>query len=155
MRTDRQNLVVVAVGARSKTAIQGAVLLEVLVALALFVAAAAIVTGGLNRSVESVERLRLNTHAANLTISVLSELQMGIKSMAVNGPQLFEAPFEKWSWEVVALPVEPDKAKFEKVEVVIRHTEAPLVHRLGQVIQRDENSAASDSNLINRPASAP
>ena len=49
-----------------------AVLLEVVLALVLFVAAAAVIASAINASLESVERQKLNLHAANLAVTVLS-----------------------------------------------------------------------------------
>src|SRR5512141_793697 len=88
--------------ARKTVRTDGAVLLEVVLALVLFVGAAAVLTSGLSSSLDSLERLRLNTHAADLAVSVVSELQMGIKSLALSGPQPFPAPFEGWTWEALA-----------------------------------------------------
>src|SRR5204863_6368831 len=82
-----------------KRACSAVVLLEVVLALVLFATAAAIIGAGLSTSIQSVERLRLNAHAANLAVSVLSELQMGTKGFGKRGPQQFEAPFEGWTWE--------------------------------------------------------
>jgi type II secretory pathway pseudopilin PulG len=118
---------------------RGTVLLEVLAALMLFVAAAAIITSGMNASLNSVERLRLNTHALNLAVSVISELQMGMKSLELGGVQPFEAPFEGWTWEVLANPDLEGPAgqasPLRKVEVVIRHGDPALTYRLGQMLR--------------------
>jgi len=128
---------------------RGAVLLEVILALVLFVAAATVIAAGINASLDSVERLRLNTHAANLAVSVLSELQMGSKTLAATGPQQFQAPFEAWTWEVLASPLDAKSAGFNsaatsrptdrgmaltRVEVIIRHDDPVLVYRLNQVL---------------------
>ena len=121
--------------------IRAAVLLEVVVALVLFVGAAAIVAGALNASLRSVERLRLNAHASNLAVSIFSELQIGLKTPAVAGPQKFEAPFEEWTWEILADPstTSPDAgSEYRRIEVVIRHDEPAIVHRLCQVVRVGE-----------------
>ncbi len=92
---------------RALVRLQGAVLLEVVLALGLFVAAAAVVSASLNASLESVDRLRLNLHAVNLAVSVLSELQLGTRAVETgSGPQPFEPPFEQWGWEVFLTPLE-------------------------------------------------
>lgn len=116
----------------------GAVLLEVVLALVLFAAAAAIVVAGMNASVNSVERLRLNTHAVNLASTVLAELQLGLRSLDALGPEDFEAPFEGWSWELSPTSESDDLAtgpRLTKVEVIIRHADPPLVYRMCQVLQ--------------------
>lgn len=116
----------------------GTALLEVILALALFVSAAAIVTQGMNASTESLERQRHNTHAANLAATVLAEIQLGIRSLAVTGEQPFEAPFEKWTWQVATTPMAGpggDTSGLLRVEAIIRHKESPVVRRLAQVIR--------------------
>ncbi len=116
---------------------RGAVLFEVVVALVLFVAAATVITGGLNAALRSVERLRLNAHAADLAVSVLSELQLGVKTWELTGPQPFEAPFEGWTWEVIADAMATDlvaASPLQSVEVIIRHEESELVYRLSQML---------------------
>ncbi len=129
---------------------QGAVLLEVVLALVLFVAAAAVLSSGLSSSLDSVERLRLNTHAADLAVTVLSELQMGVKTLAAAGAQPFEAPLENWTWEIVASPVQSDTDEanpFKKIEVIIRHDDPALVYRLGQVLRIDESKTGTSDKL--------
>ena len=117
---------------------RGTVLLEVLTALALFVAAAAIITAGLNASVESVERLRTNAHAADFAVSVLSELQMGLKQPDLGTVQPLDPPFDKWTWEAVSSSRgsgEAANCPSTKVEVVIRNGEKRSVYRLCEVIR--------------------
>jgi len=119
---------------------KGAVLLEVVLALVLFVAAASIITVGMNTSVESLERLRLNTHALNLAASVLAEVQMGVLPADANGPVEFDLPFENWTWEIQSESVQGeigDTNPLTRVEVVIRHIEKPIVHRLTQIMRFD------------------
>jgi hypothetical protein len=128
----------------------GAVLLEVVLALVLFVAAATILTSGMSSSLDSLERLRINTHAADLAVSVLSEVQMGVKSLALSGPQPFETPLEAWTWEVVASPAQTesdDTTPFKRIEVIIRHEDPPVVYRLGEVLRLDESKMAPEDKL--------
>ena len=131
---------VVAYGVYPSGGNSGAILLEVILALALFVGAAAVLTSGLSSSLDGVERLRLNTHAADFAISVLSELQMGIKSIGVSGPQPFVPPQEGWTWEAVAAPTAAgtdESSPFLRIEVIIRHDSPPVVYRLNQVLRAD------------------
>ena len=117
------------------------VLLEVILALVLFATAAAIIGAGLSTSIQTVERLRLNTHAANLAVSVVSELQIGTKVMGQNGQQKFEPPFDGWTWEALAVADEigaKDTGLTRKVEVVVRRQEQGIVHRLCQIIRLPE-----------------
>ena len=119
----------------------GAVLLEVVLALVLVAGAAAVVGAGLSASIDRVERLKLNAHAADLAVSVMSELQMGSKVLSQEGPESFEAPFEGWTWEAAAEVTDEkvrDTGRTKKVEVVIRHEDPVVVHRLCQVIRLPE-----------------
>ena len=128
----------------------GAVLLEVVLALVLFVAAATILTSGMSSSLDSLERLRLGTHAADLAVSVLSELQMGVKSLGLSGPQPFDPVLEGWTWELTSTPLqaESDQATpFKKIEVIIRHDDPALVYRLGQVLRLDDSKSVGGDKL--------
>ena len=119
----------------------GAVLLEVVLALVLVAGAAAVVGAGLSASIDRVERLKLNAHAADLAVSVMSELQMGSKVLSQEGPESFEAPFEGWTWEAAGEVTDEkvrDTGRTKKVEVVIRHEDPVVVHRLCQVIRLPE-----------------
>ncbi len=123
----------------------GAVLLEVILALALFVVAAAIVTSGMNASADSVERQRFNTHAANLAGTVLAEVQLGIRAPVPAGEQPLSEPFEKWTAELLATPAETEAGQASgqlRVEVIVRHRDTALVRRLVQVISPRAVAAA-------------
>ncbi|HKQ38154.1 MAG TPA: hypothetical protein VJ063_08760 [Verrucomicrobiae bacterium] len=119
-----------------------AVLLEVVLALVLLAGAAAVIGAGLSASIDRVERLKLNAHAADLAVSVMSELQIGSKLLSEEGPEAFEAPFEGWTWEAQAEVTTDQKVRdtgrTKKVEVIIRHEDPPVVHRLCQVIRLPE-----------------
>ncbi len=121
----------------------GSVLLEVVLAIVLFAAAAAVIGMGLKASIDGAQRLRLSTHAGNLAVTVISELQMGLRSLADTGPEAFGPPFEGWVWEVEALPwgqgqaesaLATSAATLMRVEVIVRYEPEGFVHRLAQVI---------------------
>ena len=119
---------------------RGTALLEVILALALFVLAAAIVTSGMSTSADNLERQRLNTHAANLAATAMAEIQLGMRSVAVPGEQPFEEPFEKWTVELGVTPTETETGEASgllRVEVIIRHKDSELVRRLVQVVKLD------------------
>lgn len=129
---------------RSAARRRGTALLEAILALALFVTAAAIVTSGMSASTDNLDRQRRNTHAANLAATVLAEIQLGIRSTAEAGEQPFAAPFEQWTAELVVTPTETEAGEASgllRVEVIIRHKDSALVRRLAQVI-RVPNTAA-------------
>ncbi|MSU60839.1 MAG: hypothetical protein EXS31_00335 [Pedosphaera sp.] len=124
---------------------RGAVLLEVVLALVLFVGTVAIVTSAMNSALDGVERQKLDLHASDLAVSVLSELQMGARSIDTAGPDAFAPPFENWTWQLALTPTETetgDNSGLTRVEVVIRHKEASVVHRLAQVLKLDRPKPA-------------
>jgi hypothetical protein len=95
----------------------------------------------LSASIDRVERLKLNAHAADLAISVMSELQMGSKVLSEEGAEVFEAPFENWTWEAQAEVTDEkvrDTGRTKKIEVIIRHEDPAVVYRLCQVIRFPE-----------------
>lgn len=122
---------------KSKPCQSGAVLLEVILALVLFVAAAAVISAALSSSLDGIERQKLNLHAANLAVSVFSELEMGARTSETTGPETLEPPFESWTWELALTPAEDelgDASGLTLVEVIIRHQEPALVYRLAQMV---------------------
>ncbi len=117
--------------------------MEVLLALALFVAAAAVATTALNSSLESVERQKLGLHALNLASSTLAEIQLGQRPLAPQSPRPCDAPFEDWSWELAVSPLEAESSETVtatqvraevRAEVIIRHSLRPIVQRLTQIL---------------------
>jgi hypothetical protein len=109
----------------------GAVLFEVVLALVLFAAAAAIIGGGFKAAIESLDRQRLQAHAADLAVSIMSELQMGLRSLADPGPQEFDEPFAEWTWEITSTTIgETDADAPTQVEIIIRREEPPITLRL-------------------------
>ena len=79
----------------------GAILFEVVLALALFVFATAVISGGFSASLKSVDRMRAELDASNLAASTLAEIALGLKPMSASPPTDFEPPFERWNWERV------------------------------------------------------
>jgi len=115
----------------------GTVLVEVVLALLLFVGAAAVISGALSASIDALDRLRLNMHATDLGVTLVSELQLGLKPLETGGPEPFDPPFDLWTWELEVSPksLEPDDPyPLRTVEVIIRHEEENVVYRLTQVL---------------------
>lgn len=111
-------------------------LLELVLALVLFVAAAAVVVVGLNASVDSAERVRLQVHAMDLAVTVMSELQLGVRFAGNSGPEPFTGSFTNWTCEISSTPLveTSGEGRFAQVEVVVRHDYPALVYRLSQII---------------------
>lgn len=115
-----------------------AVLLEVILALGLFVAAAALLGAALTAAIDGVDRQRLQTHAGNLAVSVLSEIQLGIRSATESSATPFAPPFDQWTAQVTQTPAETETGEASGamlVEVIIRHADPPMTHRLAQMLR--------------------
>jgi hypothetical protein len=130
---------------------RGAVLLEAVLALVLFAAAAVVMGMALNGSMESVERLRLSAHATDIAVSTFSELQIGIRSAAE--PQA-DGETSEWTVEIITQPwggvtsmAEAESSLLTDVEVVVRH-QSGFVHRGRQVMKLN----ASEPSLVRRQA---
>lgn len=111
-------------------------MLEVVLALLLFVAAVAVVSSAMNSSMGSIERQRFVVHASNLAATVHAELELGLRTTENVGPEPFEKPFDAWTWQLIPAVVE-DKTSGEAssltaIEVVIRNTNGASVYRLAQ-----------------------
>ena len=112
-------------------------MLEVVLALALFVAASTVITSALSASVDETERLRLNAHASNLAATILSEMQMGLQAVESSGPNSFDPPFAEWTWQAAVEPATEATGglgTLQKVEVIVRHQSQPIVCRLTQFL---------------------
>jgi hypothetical protein len=121
-------------------------------ALVLFVVAAAIIGGGISASVDSVERVRLNTQAASLAATVGAELELGLRTLEASGPAEFEPPFADWTWEVIpttttTIADETTSPTFTMVEIVVRHQGPPIVHRLTRSIHLGEIATGDSWDL--------
>ena len=137
-------------GGAAKAGSGGAILLEVVLALVLLAFAAAVIGGGLHTAINGVERLRLNTHAADLAVSVMSELQLGTKTLGGESHQRFEHPFEFWTWEAVATESDQpgqDTGRTKLVEVIIRHDDGVITHRLAGILRLPEVETDGEMGL--------
>lgn len=129
--------------ARSQT---GSILLEVVLALALFIGAATVISAGISASVDAVHRVRLQTHASNLAISIMSEIMIGARPLASIGPENLEAPFDQWLYRVNLNAGEEAASGTESaraVEVVVWHPQENVTHRVTQHFRASELASAA------------
>jgi type II secretion system protein I len=122
------------------------VLLEVVAALALFSAAAVVVLSAMGASVRAADGARLQAVAADLAVTRLSEIQMGLEPVQSDGPTEYEdAALAGWTWEVAVSDADTpaDLPAMQFVEVIIRHAGKDLTYRLVDVLpaQREEGAA--------------
>jgi hypothetical protein len=103
------------------------VLLEVVLAMAIFFAAALVILAGLSASVRGLQRVQLEAQAQDLAVSLLSEVEMGLVPLTSDGPTDYDEPeLAGWSWEVAVEPYEEPQIglelpEFRRVEVIVRH----------------------------------
>ena len=112
----------------------GVILMEVILALALFMAAGAVVFGALSASANAVNDLRLQAQAADLAVTKLSEIQMGLLEAIDDGPNAFtEEGLEEWTWQIVTASMEDEPfaaAELKQVEIIIAHKPSNTVRCL-------------------------
>ena len=116
----------------------GASLFEVVLALALFVFAAAVISGGFSTALMSVDRMRAELDASNLAISTLTEIELNLKPMVTSPPAQFEPPLEKWTWEVEVTEPSEDLdmgGGLTLVEVIVRNEEKEKETRFARMIR--------------------
>jgi hypothetical protein len=130
----------------------GVALLEVVLALALFFGVAVVILGGLNTCMRSVRLVRLEATAADLAVTLLSEIELGVVPATDAGPTVYEEPLQDWTWEIVEMPVEGSLATMEvsRVEIIIRNTVEGYSHRLYHLLP-----AAAGGDSMTASAAAP
>ena len=142
----------------------GAVLLEVVVALSLFFAGAVVVLVGLHGSVMASRNLRVETRAANLAVSLLSEIQMGQIEIADAGPEEYDSEDDEelanWSWEIITEDVEEQvdtgrEIPLKMVRIVITYLPRGFVYRLVHLMPADGGQApAGEGDEVGEPLTA-
>jgi len=124
---------------------QGAVLLEVVLALVLFFAAMGVILAGLHRSILACDRLRLEARAGDLAVTLLSEVQMGLVPPTDAGPEAYtEEDLSDWTWQIITTPVSDTLAptegpEFRQVEIVIANPLQGYTCRLVQLMPEESS----------------
>jgi hypothetical protein len=117
----------------------------VVLSVAIFVAVAAVGLMSLSACVRAVGRLQLEAEAADLAVTVLSEVQMGVLEATDTGPESFDPPQDDWTWQIVIqeLDVARDVAPMRRVEVVIAHPGRGFVYRLAGLLPTETGPLAA------------
>lgn len=142
---------------------RGAVLLEVVLALTIFVVAAAVIFNGLSASVRGVRQLELDATASDLAVTVLSRLEIGDLPPQSAGPSPFEEPDRAdWTWQVVVNSSggggelsSNSGAGLSQIEIIIRNEGQGIVRRLGGTIFDNPGPAADTATITNDAAATP
>ena len=92
--------------------------------------------GSLTSSVRAVDRLRLEAQAADLAVTTLSEIEMGILDATDAGPEAFEAAgLAGWTRQVIVTRLDAAGGPpMRRVEAVIANAERGYVRRQGLLI---------------------
>lgn len=131
-------------GARPSGRARGAVLLEVILALALFAATSGVVLGSLNVCLGAARRIRLGAVAADLAVTRLSEIQMGLVPLRDAGPEACEEPHGDWTWQVATTVFTDRSAEggLKRVEIVLKRASPEYVYRLVALVAEEQQAAA-------------
>jgi len=120
-----------------RAARRAAVLLEVVLALMVFVSMAMAVLGGLSTSLKSARTVALEAQAADLAVTLLSEIQLQVVPVEDAGPEAYEdETLEDWTWEVTVEPITTQLAELEvtHIEITIRNTAYHYTYRLNYLL---------------------
>jgi len=99
--------------------LRGVALLEVVLALAVFFGVAVTILSGLSVCMHAVTQVREEAQAADLGVTVLSQVQMGVLDAADAGPTPFEDPFGDWTWQTTVAAVEATVPGLEMTQIEI------------------------------------
>jgi type II secretory pathway pseudopilin PulG len=134
------------------------VLLEVLLSLTLFAGAAAVVLSGLQASIRSAGDVRLEAQAADLAVTLLSEVQMGQVAAADAGPEKYTDPsLVDWSWQIItSVPDgEDSQTGLKRAEIVISNDRGNYRFRLAHLLPPAEAAPAAEPEPAAPDAPAP
>lgn len=124
----------------------GIVLLEVVVALTAFFTLGGILVGSMNSAANAASRIRQDARAADLAVTILSQIHAGFMEPRDIGPEYCEEPLEDWTWQVVTEDVSdsPDVPAMKRVEVVVRDTATGRAHRLTELMAADDSTGGGE-----------
>ncbi|MCD6303774.1 MAG: hypothetical protein J7M21_02290 [Planctomycetes bacterium] len=125
------------------------VLLEVVLAMALFFMGSLVVLAGLNTALRTGRRIDLEAQAEDLAVTLLSEIQMGLVAVVDDGPNPYDdEALAGWSWQVATEPIEDtlglDLPAQTLVEVIIRYDAEGYVYRLSEIMAEQPGGAGGD-----------
>jgi len=122
---------------------RGAVLLEVVLAMAIFVSVMSVVYLSFHSCRNGLRTVRLNNTAADLAYTVMSEIHLGLIDKASNGPNDYgeERPeLEGWQWEVAVETItETGEAEpMQQVTVIITNVDENITSELVELMAMED-----------------
>jgi len=119
----------------------GAILLEVVLAVTLFVVMAAVILGAVGRATDAAARMRLRARAGDLAVTLVSELQMGLIEIVDAGPRHYSSErLADWTWQVDVESLD-DPLGARRIEATVIHEPTGLNRRLVYVTADGEEGA--------------
>ena len=112
---------------KAQSSNRGMVLLEVVLATGLFAMMAMAVVAGLQSCFSSLGRMRLESQAADLAITKVSEVHVGLIEPQDDGPNEYEEDetLVDWTWEIVTeeleIDIETAAPPMIRVQVIVTH----------------------------------
>jgi len=119
---------------KTRSGASAMVLLEVVLAAALFSTAAIAVLAGLHACFRSLDKMRIESQAADLAITKVSEVHVGLLPPEDDGPNEYEEDetLVDWTWEIVTeeleLDLETAAPPMIRVQVIITHLPSGLAY---------------------------
>jgi type II secretory pathway pseudopilin PulG len=122
---------------RCRSGRRGIALLEVVLAVTIFVGLAVAILSGLGLSIRSAGTLRQQAQATDLAVTVLSEIQLGTIQAADGSPTAFDPPFADWTWQTVlgtAELTEIGVTDVQPIQIVIKNTATGYAYRMYELV---------------------
>jgi len=122
----------------------GVVLLEVILAIALFMSAAGVLGAALHAGMRAGREIRVASQAEDLAVTKLSEIQMGLLDAADAGPNAYEddGRLADWTWQIVTTAADntviTPGLNEKRVEIIIRNAPANYTYRLTTLLPAGE-----------------
>jgi hypothetical protein len=111
----------------------GIVLMEVVLALALLVLASGVILGSMNTCTQCALKLKLRSHAADLAVTLASEIQMGVIKPNDTDSGSF-AGLPDWTWQMHVQSLDLSDNPLERVEISVRHKPSGVYQGLVQLV---------------------
>lgn len=100
----------------------GAILLEVVFALALLAAAAGVILGSMSASIHAAERVRSEATLADVSVTLSSLVQMGLVPMDDAEGQAFEDPkLEGWTYTIKTTAIDTGVTAGDGAPTELKH----------------------------------
>ena len=114
---------------------RGAVLLEAVLALALLLVMVGLATGAIYRTTSALQQMKDRATAEDLAVSVLSELEAGLRPRMERTAEPFDAPWHRWTLALEFTAVDGDPqftGGLEEVSIRVEHLDSQIVFELRQ-----------------------